>query len=102
MEPHKIGTRVPVDTLIGDEMVIFRSSRRPWKHNGIEKGQTLILHGVGADATGLVLETPVQIPFRDISQCDIRDGYFKGACTRETLMACLREMYQEYGYEEDT
>jgi hypothetical protein len=93
---------VPVDTPVGKEMVIFRSSRRPFKHDEVEVGQTVILHGCGPDASGRVTYITTGIRFREIADEDIRDGYFAGARTRDTLLSCLKRVYPKFGYYENT
>jgi hypothetical protein len=102
MKLHPVSTKVPIDTPVGEEMVIHRSSRFPWKHDGVKEGQTIILHGYGPDVYGLVRKVATHILFRDIPEPDIQDGYYAAARTRETLLACLQGMYKDYGYYEDT
>jgi hypothetical protein len=103
MEPHRISTRVPVDTRVGQEMVIFRSSRFPYLHDGVEVGQIVTLYrGRRNLASGRVTDITVGIRFRDIAEDDIRDGYFAGARTRGTLLSCMRQMYPVTGYDENT
>jgi hypothetical protein len=103
MEPHIVSTKVPVDTPVGGEMVIFRSSRGARLHDPpkVQVGQRVILQGQG-HAEGEVLSVQPHVPFRDIHDADIRDSYYEETRTRESLLRCLQGMYAESGYDEDT
>ena len=101
MDHHCVTTQVPVDSSIGEEMVIFRSSRFPFKHNDVREGCRITLEKRNKVlAAGIVTNDPLVCLFRDISDRDIEDGYFAAARTRESLLQCLKEMYPDSGYNE--
>jgi hypothetical protein len=101
MNPHRISTKVPVDTPVGQEMVIFRSSRGKRRHDKVVADQTVVLYRGRRDlASCKARKVTTHIRFRDISNRDIQDGYWAGGRTRQNLLNCLQTMYEEY--DEDT
>jgi hypothetical protein len=103
MLSHRVTTKVPVDALVGEEMVIFRTSRRPYKHNYVAKGERVeIWQGKRMLAAGIATDAATVYEFCDVPKGAIDSGYYAKACTRDTLLKCLQEMYSQYGFDETT
>jgi hypothetical protein len=107
MAPHEVSTKVPVDSRIGEEMVIFRSARRPHEHDNVLRGQRVeIVEMRGGEkvllAAGTATAKTSICALRNVSERDVLAGYYAKARTRESLLACLKEMYADIGYDEGT
>lgn len=106
MESHEVTSRVPVDSKIGEQMVVFRSSRGRRLHDHVKDGQRVEIVRSGQKkhqlAAGRAIGNTRICAFKSIHADDIRDGYYAGARTRPKLLACLNEMYPEAGYYPDT
>jgi hypothetical protein len=98
---HQVSTRVPVDSLVGEEMVIFRSSRGSRRHDGVLRGRCVEIVGSGDRASGVALANAAVYPFRRIPEADIRRGYTAHARTRESLLECMKKMY-DGNYDDNT
>ncbi len=86
---HRVSSRLPVDSPIGEEMVIFRSNRGSKKHSHVTEGMRVEIYGKGT-ASGVALAPSQIFSFKSLREIDIERGYYAKA--REPRSNLLSEM----------